>query len=193
VLTAWTRGRAAFCDEEVQGRRCCHALHRVASDAIDELQRHGVCGQSHKRVWGGHSVHPANAWLNVNRATDINLMHCHNRLYWSATYYVAGSPQSEHLLDGRLLFRGGGNVRLDGQPPATSHTYLSVPPVPGTLWIFPGSTPHRVLGMAPVSPARTRPVGARGMWAPRISMAINFLDVTIDPLPWDATRAEVAR
>lgn len=184
--TAWARGRDAFCDEEVQGRRCCHALHHAASHAMDELQRRGLCGQSHKQVWGGHSVHAANAWLNVNRATDTNLMHRHNPLYWSATYYVAGSPQSEHILDGRLLFRGGGNVRSDGQAPATSHTYLSVPPVPGTLWVFPGSTPHRVLGMAgPSSPARVKTVGTRGMWAPRISVAINFTDVPVELLPWD--------
>ena len=30
--------------------------------------------------------------------------------------------------------------------PNATHTYFAVHPVPGSLWIFPGSIPHLVLG-----------------------------------------------
>ena len=117
--------------------------------------------------------HRANAWLNVNRADDVNLMHVHQQGRLSATYYVAGSQPAEHSLDGRLVFRTGARKRHKGEASPASHAYMSVPPVPGTLWLFPGSVPHRVFGMSGASGQQDC---TRGMWAPRISVALNFLD-----------------
>ena len=131
-------------------------------------------------------LHNANAWLNVNRAGDENLMHVHNSCRWSAVYYVTASPQSADKLDGQLLLRSGAKKRSDGQPAsAGSYAFMAVPPVPGTLWLFPGSVPHRVLGMtlqAGIADKQGRLAAEeRGQWAPRISIAINFIDAVASP------------
>jgi hypothetical protein len=159
--------------DSIAGRRSCHALHRIASAAINEIERSAHCGRTNLQ-----SLHAANAWLNVNRADDTNLMHVHCNERWSAIYYVAASPSSDLSLDGRLLFRGGSKRKLpahmQSSSPIASHTYMTVAPIPGSLWLFPGSMPHRVLGMLGAKGARAE--GSRGMWPPRISVAMNFLD-----------------
>lgn len=167
-LNDW--GRAEFTDEDVQGRRYCHQLHGVCSIAIDEIQRVEGGGRT-----GGDETHAANAWLNVNRGQDINMMHRHCATRWSGTYYVSGGSESAQKLDGRLLFRTGPKRRAGGQQPLASHSFMTVSPVPGTLWLFPGSIPHRVLGMIAATDVTTR-----GMWAPRISVAMNFVNAE----PW---------
>ena len=177
VLNEW--GRAAFGQDDLDGRRFCQELHRVACAAIDDLQRASGGGAGPPEANAGRpgSVanfsHRANAWLNVNRADDVNLMHVHQQGRLSATYYVAGSQPAEHSLDGRLVFRTGARKRHKGEASPASHAYMSVPPVPGTLWLFPGSVPHRVFGMSGASGQQDC---TRGMWAPRISVALNFLD-----------------
>lgn len=163
-LNDW--GRAEFTDEDVQGRRYCHQLHSVSSIAVNEVQRmEGGCRSD------GDGLHAANAWLNVNRGQDTNMMHTHCATRWSGTYYVTSGSESAHKLDGRLLFRTGSKLRSGGQQPLASHSFMTVSPVPGTLWLFPGSVPHRVLGINAASDMMTR-----GMWAPRISVAMNFLN-----------------
>ena len=178
VLNEW--GRAEFDDENVKGRRHCQELHSMASAAIDELGCLSIVSKNAGAVGTSslmRPLHKANAWLNVNRADDTNLMHVHNSCRWSGTYYVAAPPDSTEKLDGRLIFRAGCKRRADGQPSAASHSFMTVPPTPGSLWLFPGSIPHRVLGSTMV-PGKYQKVEAteRGMWAPRISVAINFLD-----------------
>ena len=178
VLNEW--GRAEFDDENVKGRRHCQELHSMASAAIDELGCLSIVSKNAGAVGTSslmRPLHKANAWLNVNRANDQNLMHVHNSCRWSGTYYVAAPPDSTEKLDGRLIFRAGSKRRADGQPSAASHSFMTVPPTPGSLWLFPGSIPHRVLGSTMV-PGKYQKVEAteRGMWAPRISVAINFLD-----------------
>lgn len=176
VLNEW--GRAAFGQDDLDGRRFCQELHRVAFAAIDDLQRARGGGAGPPEANAGQPgpvaivSHRANAWLNVNRADDVNLMHVHQQGRLSATYYVAGKT-SEHSLDGRLVFRTGARKRHKGEASPASHAYMSVPPVPGTLWLFPGSVPHRVFGMSGASGQHDC---TRGMWAPRISVALNFLD-----------------
>jgi hypothetical protein len=179
-LNEW--GRAEFDEESVRGRRHCHELHRVASAAVDELGLGCTsgCPSMANQNAASHSLHRANAWLNVNRATDENIMHVHSAQRWSATYYVAAPPESIEKLDGRLLFRSGNKRKADGQPSHISHSFMTVPPVPGSLWLFPGSVPHRVLGVT-MAGGRAQKVdpAERGMWAPRISIAINFIDAML--------------
>ena len=81
--------------------------------------------------------------MNVNRSSDLNFMHTHDLLRWSAVYFVAAGAWCEESNGGRLLFRGG---RISSLPSEESHSYLAVPPAPATLWLFPGSVPHAVLG-----------------------------------------------
>ena len=99
-----------------------------------------------KQNAASHSLHRANAWLNVNRATDENIMHVHNPQKWSATYYVAAPPESIEKLDGRLVFRSGNKRRADGQPSPISHSFMTVPSVPGSLWQSSGLSPNSVPG-----------------------------------------------
>ena len=181
-------GLAEFGEEDVWGRRHLHELHNVASVAVDAIYRstpkappaEGEGAQGKKVAWGEHEVHVANAWINVSRAKDTNIMHVHTEAKWSATYYVAASPESKERLDGRLVFRAGPKRRAGGQPATASHSFMTVPPVPGTLWLFPGSVPHRVLGMSRVSGGIGPVLGraTRREWAPRVSVAMNFMEAT---------------
>ena len=119
-------------------------------------------------------LHPACAWLNVNRRSDSNTVHIHHPQRWSAVYFVASGPgaSSPPPPAGHLILRGGRQSKG-----SASHTYLAVPPTPGTLWFFGGSIPHCVFPLEPqqdeeedVEIASTREGGA----APRISVAINL-------------------
>ena len=170
TLNEW--GRSEFGEEDVKGRQHCHELHRIASLAIKECT-----DPAEEAPESGFAVHRANGWLNVNRADDINFMHVHIPDRFSGTYYVASSPQSDQSLDGRMIFRSGPKRAADGSVPPSSHTYMTVPPVPGSLWLFPGTVPHRVLGMAGAADAGAD--GSRGQWGPRISIAMNFLDAQV--------------
>jgi len=129
-----------MCSKEMLGRRHVHEFHKIASEAVTaccEAPRHKM-------------LHPGVAWVNVNRADDSNSLHIHQRGRLSVTYYVSGGeapgPTSAQT-NGCLVFRGGAIPSPDGRPPLTSHSYLSVPPTPGSLWLFPGSIPHVVMGM----------------------------------------------
>ena len=69
---------------------------------------------------------------------------------------------------------------------SSPHSYLAVPPLPGSLWLFPGSVPHAVLQCMPPEttvPATPPPSGAVALQcsSARISIAINFLDATPPP------------
>ena len=117
--------------------------------------------------------------------------------------FAAGRGESASNLDGCLVFRAGASVRADGRPAETSHSYMNVPPVPGALWIFPGSVPHVVMGMSQpdgtpsaaddpthspcglaeilshqaskiLLPNEPERLAARDLCDPRISVAMNF-------------------
>lgn len=219
--------------------RWCRALHAIASAAIDEIRGGGAAPEAGAARSSGRAVaaaepmstpptatelHAAHGWINVNRASDLNFIHVHNPLRFSAVYFVAGGRDmggdgsgngsaggssggsasgsggdaivgggdaiagggdghaSRHP-GGHLIFRGGRQPAIDA-----SHSYLTVPPTPGTLWVFPGSVPHAVLGYIV---ARDPPRDALGRSdhrvaaaaaeadgrvaeAARISIAINF-------------------
>ena len=146
-------------------------------------------------------LHKAYAWLNVNRGTDSNAVHQHDVERWSAVYFVCdGNPNAPSFLcpeSGHMIFRCGPKTlpaqpapidlaQLPTQPAGRidlsqlstlcpfSHSYMSVSPLPGSLWIFPGSVPHAV--MQTVLPnGVTEPVPAR------ISIGINFCDAKSPP------------
>jgi len=94
------------------------------------------------------------------------------------------------------------DTSLESHHCLTSHAYMAVPPVAGSLWIFPGRTPHAVMGQC--SDRRDAPQVLQEQKAqedaseqqsdtqlmnqpplrkpfPRISVAINFLDAMPPP------------
>ena len=93
----------------------------------------------------------------------------------SAVYFVSdGDPArvaASSPRQGQLIFRGG------PQPPqwkaeradSATHTYLAIPPTPGTLVCFPGSVPHCVFPLSP-----DLPLSRKFEVQPRISFAMNF-------------------
>ena len=92
-------------------------------------------------------LHPACAWLNVNRKSDSNTVHIHHPQRWSAVYFVASGPGASSPPPppaGHLILRGGRQSKG-----SASHTYLAVPPTPGTVWFFGGSIPHCVFPLEP--------------------------------------------
>jgi len=99
-------------------------------------------------------------------------------------------------LSRHLIFRGG---LAPPQPSGSaskveaSHCYVAAPPTPGTLWLFPGSVPHCVLGdclgdaddNAPSPLDRSAELDCDEVKpdeAARISVAVNFSEAKA-PLP----------
>jgi uncharacterized protein (TIGR02466 family) len=87
-------------------------------------------------------------WINVNRAGDRNVLHCHPGAFLSATYYVR-TP--EEMKGGELWFRDprGPAVAMYETPgiPLSwvgSGVGLPFPPKTGRLLIFPAWLEHRV-------------------------------------------------
>ena len=79
-------------------------------------------------------------------------------------------PASDSDPDG-----GRGGTDDDDVAMPTSHSFISVPPTAGTLWLFPGSVPHLVtprLRADSDHKQQAPPVHASAV--PRISVAINF-------------------
>lgn len=144
--------------------RQMHAVLRMvqeaASAAVGEIRGGGATSQRTGAMSGRTQLASAYAWVNVNRASDWNLIHIHEPTKLSAVYFVSpGGVSPKDSPDGHLIFRGGRATR------AASHSFLAVPPEPGTLYVFPGSLPHCVF------PFEKKPTAH-----PRISVAINFCD-----------------
>ena len=166
-ITNWGgfQSQPVLFDESSEGSAACADLHAVVSAAMDQLSHHWTpLGHEHyadeeQRPLVGQ-LHPAYAWLNVNRGHDFNFLHVHEPTKWSGVYFVArgqvcdtpaACDSSESDDDGHLIFRSGKSTSMsasgDDGDDVASHSYLAVPPEPGTLWLFPGSIPHAVLGM----------------------------------------------
>lgn len=197
-----------------------YTLHALASAAMDTLVTHGCAtlpdsarcdeadeGSEWRPEWRPGGLYPIDGWVNVNRASDHNVLHQHHPQRWSAVYFVsAGSAPSSRAeddhadyddgdgddlsdddedLSGHLIFRGGPVKHRPGGPRASAqwstHSYFAVPPVPGTLWVFAGTIPHGVMARkAPgTSAAAERPEAPRQQ--PRISIALNYS--TARPVP----------
>lgn len=169
------------CDEEDVARpQLPPALHAVASAALNEI----VAGES---LASTHAQrHAGVAWLNVNRGSACNTTHVHNRDRWSCVYFVSagGATDVDQLGCGHGTASTTGHLILRGgcQGSGATHTYLAIPPVPGTLWLFSGSIPHCVFpgavhaGHQQPNPSANRHNSleldkARGA---RISVAMNF-------------------
>lgn len=178
--------------------KACNELRHIVSVALTEIVEleldtlgHGTSyadGEACLRPALGE-LHKAYAWVNVNRGADKNAVHQHDVDRWSAVYFVSdGEPNAPGFPwpeSGHMIFRCGpkqppvqpqGSVDLEQLPTLCpfSHSYMSVAPLPGSLWIFPGSVPHAV--MQTVLPhGVTNPVQAR------ISIGINFCDAKSPP------------
>ena len=146
---------------------CCAKLHGYVSAALEELGEANVLFDDDILRPDPGGVHPAHAWFNINAGMDAhNVLHTHDHERWSAVYYVGaggtelpscGGPRlpSKHPL-GCMVFRA-------------DDRYFDVSPVPGTLWIFPGSLPHLVM------PQHAPP----GLL--RVSIGMNFHDAMPPP------------
>ena len=197
-----------------------HLIASAAMDELSLHGREEVHYPDEGRRPMAGELHSAYAWINVNRATDANFTHVHDPSRWSAVYFVAGGapvdrrnshpphqqapsgsssaaaadacPSSatpvggaRHETSGHLVFRGGPQADID-----STHSYLAVPPAPGTLWLFPGSVPHLVLGQAGsthpprdqqgrsdhTAAAALAEAEGRAPTLPRISVAINYTE-----------------
>ena len=178
-------------------KRDCLLLHRIASAALDAAIAEHESSMLGEQVevaeapygeGGGErprdALHASYAWLNVNRTKDSNFMHTHQVDLWSAVYYInEGEPNAPGFgneTSGHMIFRAGPRPQAEGGPALSEsgeerRTYFAVPPVPGTLWLFPGSMPHTVM-------PTVLPDGVDEPETPRISLGINF-EVAVPPLP----------
>ena len=87
-------------------------------------------------------------WINVNRAGDFNVLHCHPGCFVSATYYVQVPPD---MKGGELVFRDprGPAVAMYETPGIElpwvgSGSGIPFTPATGHLVIFPSWLEHRV-------------------------------------------------
>jgi uncharacterized protein (TIGR02466 family) len=87
-------------------------------------------------------------WINVNRAGDRNLLHCHPGCFVSATYYVR---VPEHIKGGEIVFRDprGPAVAMYETPGIElpwvgNGVGIPFSPAAGHLLIFPAWLEHRV-------------------------------------------------
>jgi len=87
-------------------------------------------------------------WINVNRAGNHNMLHCHPGCFLSATYYV---KVPEGMKGGNIVFRDprGPAVAMYETPGIDlpwvgSGTGIPFAPVTGHLLLFPSWLEHRV-------------------------------------------------
>jgi uncharacterized protein (TIGR02466 family) len=87
-------------------------------------------------------------WINVNRAGDHNVLHCHPGSFLSATYYVKVPPA---MKGGEIVFRDprGPAVAMYETPGIElpwvgSGTGIPFTPATGRLLLFPSWLEHRV-------------------------------------------------
>ena len=192
-------GYQSYCDVFKSGsRRECSALRHLVNIAMTELDCESmyVGDESFLRPGPGE-LHEAYAWINLNRTSHSNTLHEHDPERWSGVYFVSDGlePNAPNFADphceshsGRMIFRGG--PTSSGAP--NSHSYMAVPPLPGSLWLFSGCVAHAVL------PTVLPPRGQEPKLA-RISVGINFSDArSAEPCPaapsgLPPTRPDVSR
>src|SRR5262245_20028894 len=87
-------------------------------------------------------------WVNVNRAGDYNVLHCHPGCFLSATYYVSVPPD---MKGGQIVFRDprGPAVAMYETPGIEmpwvgSGMGIPFAPATGQLLLFPSWLEHRV-------------------------------------------------
>lgn len=172
--------------------KACHALRDLLSVALSEVVALELNSAGQSSIYAGDEaclkpepgeLHQAYAWFNVNRTRDSNTIHQHDIDRWSAVYFVSdGEPNAPGFSSpdsGQMIFRCGPSAR-SSEPPAVldpaafSHSYMAVAPLPGSMWLFPGSIAHAVMPTV-LPPGVGEPVVAR------VSIGINFSDAKALP------------
>ena len=177
--------------------KACRELRDLVSVALSEIVALEIDATGQSSSYAGDEaflqpglgeLHASYAWLNVNRPSDWNSVHQHDVERWSAVYFVSdGEPNAPGFPcpeSGHMIFRcgpkplpaqlhGGINTTTSSSG-ACSHSFMSVAPLPGTMWIFPGSVPHAVMHTV-------LPSGVNEPEQPRISIGINFQDARSPP------------
>jgi len=122
----------------------------VIAEFRNEMERHVQTFLNHFRPEGGKKVDRfrLRGWINVNRAGDFNVLHCHPGCFLSAVYYVK-VPQE--MKGGEISFRDPrGPVVAMYETPGIDLPWvgsgMGIPftPTTGQLLIFPAWLEHRV-------------------------------------------------
>ncbi|HXJ56520.1 MAG TPA: TIGR02466 family protein [Verrucomicrobiae bacterium] len=122
----------------------------VIAEFRDEMEQHVQTFLNHFRPEGGKKVDRfrLRGWINVNRAGDFNVLHCHPGCFLSAVYYVK-VPQE--MIGGEIAFRDPrGPVVAMYETPGIDLPWvgsgMGIPftPTTGQLLIFPAWLEHRV-------------------------------------------------
>jgi hypothetical protein len=190
-------------DCNARDRRALRALHVVVSSAMDVLRANGCAtipehgspsafdDDAEADDWRAGGLYQLDGWVNVNRATDRNVLHQHHPERWSGVYFVSAGDaptcaRSDEPRCGHLIFRGGPVKHRPGGEHEhanwSTHSFWSAPPVPGTLWIFAGTIPHGVMSSA-TGDALSRDAAEHAVHAAgaRVSIAWNYS--TARPVP----------
>jgi uncharacterized protein (TIGR02466 family) len=121
-------------------------------EAIAQLQQWIVSAfQDLTNITGGGQVYDGkvelNAWANLNRRGDYNIVHTHPACVWSGVYYVetADPPTAEHPKSGVIEFidpRAG--VEMVAVPGMPFSQTKSAAPNSGDIIVFPSWLKHFV-------------------------------------------------
>jgi Putative 2OG-Fe(II) oxygenase len=119
-------------------------------------------------------------WVNISRHGSWNRLHTHEGSAWSGVYYVQNPALHDDSYSGRLVLKPTTHPLEDTYqlstrektrlrprvgcdlPQIDETAYLDIPPVPGSLILFPGWLHHCVL-----------PSSMEERKGPRISIAFN--------------------
>jgi uncharacterized protein (TIGR02466 family) len=122
----------------------------VVAEFCDQMQQHVQAFLNHFRPPERKRKDDfrLEGWINVNRAGDFNVLHCHPGCFLSATYYVSVPP---NLKGGEIVFRDprGPAVAMYETPGIElpwigTGTGIPITPATGHLILFPAWLEHRV-------------------------------------------------
>lgn len=115
-------------------------LTEAISDALKHMQKN-ICD-----VEGKQFDLSLKGWANVSRDGAYHSRHSHATSHWSGVYYVdAGDPDPNRPRSGILeVFDPRERVECAGLPDAPFGKSMGLPPVTGTLTVFPGWLYHSV-------------------------------------------------
>src|SRR5262245_42946350 len=122
----------------------------VVAELRDQMEQHVQAFLNHFRSEDNKKKDSfcLKGWINVNRAGDDNVLHCHPGSFVSATYYVKVPPD---IKGGEIVFRDprGPAVAMYETPGIDlpwvgSGMGISFSPTTGHLLLFPSWLEHRV-------------------------------------------------
>jgi hypothetical protein len=154
-------------------------LRKLSFEALEEIVRLGRTVPDTTQISG---------WLNSNRPSDFNMLHDHGNAVYSLVYFVDDGSRVFECKNGctaedyvgrasassSLVPTDAGCLLLRTQLKPFTHQYgfLSVPPTPGTLWVFPGHVAHCVM-------PRTLSHSCSCESSPRTSVAMNVVEAQV--------------